>query len=220
MSQFCPKCGKPIRGNERFCGNCGASLKEERVEQAVLSGSQLRTNGIAVDKEKIKKWIIPAGAVAVTVVIIALVASMLLNSSGYKGTVKLMAQAIQEEDAELMTSLTSSIQQDISGEEQIYERWESAIKNDLDRYEDRVGEIKKITITITNVDEVSERRLDNAMEYIENNYNVDTSDVQKAVRVDLKEEIKGKKKSMTDREDGIYLIKEKNKWKIYFGEGF
>ena len=212
MSQFCPKCGKPIKGNEKFCGSCGASLKEEN------GGSSGGRNGM--DIEKIKKWMIPVGALAVVVVIIAVVASVLLNSSGYKGTVKLMAQAMQEADAELMTSLTSSVQLDISGEDEIYERWESVITNNLDRYEDRVGEIKKITITITNVDEISDRRLDNAMEYIEDTYNVDTSDVQKAVRVDLKEEIKGKKKSMTDREDGVYLIKEKNKWKIYFGGGF
>lgn len=35
MKKFCPNCGKPVKGSDNVCGNCGYRLKQTAVKQPV-----------------------------------------------------------------------------------------------------------------------------------------------------------------------------------------
>ena len=203
MSQFCPKCGQPVGENEKFCGVCGSPIEIEDT-----------------GNHSVKKWVLCGGILIAAVAIVLGIVSTVKRSTGYNGTIKKMAKAYKNADIDMMVELTSTVELDIQGEENLYKYWDNEITDKLDAYEDRVGEIKSFKIEIVDADDISERKLEDAMEYVEDVYNVDTSDVKKAIRVDLRDEIKGKKKKMTDKEKDVYLLKEKGGWKIYLGKGF
>ena len=202
MAQFCPKCGQEIKENEKFCGVCGAPLNDEE------------------GGKKSKKWLLRGGILIGLIVILALIVSTVQRSTGYKGTIQKMAKAYKNADVETLVELTSAVEVDILGEDAVSKYWEDVITRKLDEYEDKVDEVKKINVEVSQIKEFSDRRLEDAMEYVEDTFNVDTSDVKKAICVDLRVKIQGKKKKITDRMNDIYLLKEKGGWKIYLGEGF
>lgn len=69
MAAYCSKCGTPLRGNERFCGSCGAPVEvpsaEGRLEGAAAS-SATKKNGKA-------RVLIPLALDILAVVVVAVV---------------------------------------------------------------------------------------------------------------------------------------------------
>ena len=65
MDKYCPECGSPLNGGEKFCGNCGTSLNLPAMPQAGIPNSaseQSRTvKDSASDQSKILKKVVIQG---------------------------------------------------------------------------------------------------------------------------------------------------------------
>lgn len=131
-----------------------------------------------------------------------------------------MVKALQQDDVAMLESLGSSISEEMYYawyEDDLYEYYDNMVSNTLDKYEDNVGNIKKIFYEITDETEFSDRRIDELQENLVDMYNMDASSIKKVVKVDLKITVKGNKKSSVYNVNNLYMIKESGGWKIYYG---
>lgn len=209
MAKFCGNCGAQMDDADKVCGQCGTPV----------AGSSVAEKSAANEKgnNKIVKLIIGVIAAIVVIVIIANVAGSL---TGYKSTIKKMVKALQNNDISTLESLASSINEETFGAwygDDIYDYYDDMISDTLDKYEDSVGKIKKISFEITDETELSDRRMNELKDNLEDLFNMDTSDIKKVVKVDLKITVKGTKKSSTYNVSSLYMIKENSGWKIFYG---
>ncbi|MBQ0028292.1 MAG: hypothetical protein KBS96_06790 [Lachnospiraceae bacterium] len=159
----------------------------------------------------------------VAIIVIVIFANILSSFTGYKATLNKMVKAIANDDIDTLEKIASSV-----SEEQIadyygknkdpYDVYESRVDDTLDTFEDRVGEVKKITYKIVDTKELSDRRLEDIKDEWVDNYNLDTDDIKKIVEVEIKLSVKGKKKSASYNVDRLYMIKESGKWKVLYGD--
>lgn len=209
MAKFCGNCGAQMNDTDKVCGQCGTPV----------AGSSVAEKPAAKEKgdNKIVKLIIGAIAAIVVIVIIANVAG---NFTGYKNTIKKMVKALQNNDTSTLESLASSVSEETFGAwygDDLYDFYDDKISDTLDKYEDSVGTIKKISYEITDETELSDRRLNELKDNLEDIYNMDTSVIKKVVSVDIKITVKGTKKSSTYNVSDLYMIKENSGWKIFYG---
>ncbi len=159
-------------------------------------------------------------------VVAAVAIKVVVSFTGYRGTLRKMVNALEDEDVEELLSLSSSLGEDIFLEgygyyyEDDYEEYcENMISETLDKYDDKVGNIKNISYEIKEVTELSDRKMENLEDYLIDYYDIDTSEVKKILKVDLRLTVKGSERTKTynvdDRE--FYLIKEGSEWTIYYG---
>lgn len=209
MAKFCGNCGAQMGDDDKVCGQCGTPF----------AGSSVADKSAAKEKNsnKIVKLIIGVIAAIVVAVIIANVAG---NFTGYKATIKKMVKALQNDDMSTLESLASSVSEETYGAwlgDDVYDYYDDMISDTLDKYEDSVGTIKKISYEITDETELSDRRMNELKDNLEDIYNMDTSVIKKVISVDIKITVKGTKKSSTYNVSSLYMIKENSGWKIFYG---
>jgi flagellar basal body-associated protein FliL len=244
MAKFCAKCGCQMDDADKVCGQCGTpvagsseSVAENSESVAGSSESVVGspapaapvTNGKS--KKKIVKLII---GVIVAIIAVVIIANVAVNYIGYKGTINKMVKALKNNDTATLESMASSISEEEfekqygardtyeDGEtgtyKDVYDYYDEVISNTLDKYEDSVGIIKKITYEITDETELSDRRVDELKDDLEKLYdNMDASVIKKVVGVDIKITVKGSKKSSAYDVDNLYMIKEDDGWKVFYG---
>ncbi len=127
-----------------------------------------------------------------------------------------MVKALQNEDMEALEELSSSIGEDVYGRNYL-DYYEEMVDGVLDNYEDAVGSIKKISYSIEDASEISERRVENIKENLEDYYDADVDEIEEIVVVDLVLTVKGSKRSRVFQSENLYLIKEDGEWKIHYG---
>lgn len=213
MAKFCANCGSQMDDEDKVCGQCGTPVAGAEIKSAV-GASNTKSKG----NNNIVKIIV---GIIVAIVVIVVAANIAGNFTGYKGTINKMVKALQNNDVATLEMLASSISEETYGAwygDDLDEYYEEAISNVLDKYEDKVGTIKKISYEITNENELSDRRMDELEDNLVDKYNMDTSEIKKVVKVDLKLTVKGTKKSSTYNVSNFYLIKENGGWKIFYGK--
>lgn len=205
-AKFCTNCGTQLKDGDKVCGQCGTPVPG------------------ATEKEKKKKGgFVSVLKLIVAIVIIAAIAVAALYLTGalggYKSTVGKMVKALQNYDVEDMEKLTGSVSEETYSARynDVHEYYKEAISDALDRYEDNVGAVKKISYEITDASEFSKRRVEQAKEILVDDYNMDVSQIKKIVSVELQLNVKGAKDTATYMIDNLYLIKEGGKWTIYYG---
>jgi len=213
MAKFCANCGAEMADADRVCGQCGTPAPADSIPAASMSGEG------SVDNKN-NKIIMLVGVAIAAIVVLVIVVNVASNFTGKKGVIRKMCKAIVKEDIDTLDAIDSSISEEIY--ESIYgddylDMYEERVEDTLDKFEDKVGEIKSIKFEITDETEYSDRKLEDLEETLEDNFNMDTSDIKKVVRTDVKLTVKGKKKSASYSIDDLYLIKEKGGWKIYYG---
>lgn len=209
MAKFCGNCGAQMDDNDKVCGQCGTPA----------------AGGVAAEKPVAKKKgsnkiVILIIGVIVAIVALVIIANVAGNFTGYKGTVNKMVKALQNNDISTLESLASSVSDESLGAwygDDLYDHYDDMISDALDKYEDNVGTIKKISYEITDETELSDRRINELKDNLENLYNMDTSDIKKVVKIDLKITVKGAKKSSTYNVNNLFMIKENGDWKIFYG---
>ncbi len=220
MAKFCTKCGARMEDGDRVCGQCGTPVEFIGIENAAGGnvsvgdlGSSRKTKGT-----KGVKWIV---FIVVAIIGFVIVSNVLDNYTGYKGAVRKMVKALEKGDIETLESLTSSVAQEEQSyrDEEDYDEnyYEDYVFGTLDKYEEKVGDIKKISYEITDELELSERQQDIIEEKLIDNFNMDTSSIKKIVTVDLRLTVRGEEKSSIYDVQQLYLIKESGGWKIYRG---
>lgn len=220
MAKFCANCGSQMDHEDKVCGQCGTPVAGANVSVANVSvasqPSDNEKNG--KDGNKVVKLI----AAAIVLVVVAVIAANVVgNFTGYKGTLNKMVKALQNNDVAALESLSSSISDEIYGSwygDDLYDYYEEAVSDTLDKYEDSVGAVKKISYEISDEIELSDRRLEEFEDYLIDMFNMDVSNIKKIKEVQLKLTVKGAKKSSTYNVSNLYLVKESGGWKIYYGD--
>lgn len=212
MAKFCGNCGAQMDDADKVCGQCGTPFAGAAISDSTPAVKEKGNN-------KVVKLIV---GVIVAIVAIVVIANIVGNYSGYKGTINKMVKALQNYDTATLESVASSIIEETvvawyGDDYDVYDYYDEAISDTLDKYEDSVGTIKKISYEITDETELSDRRLNELKDNLEDSYNMDTSDIKKVVQVDLKINVKGSKKSSTYNVNNIYMIKENSDWKVFYG---
>lgn len=217
MAKFCANCGAQLEDGDKVCGQCGTPVNGAAPAPAAAS------TGTGTDAGKAKsgnKIFIIAAAAIVLIVVAVIVVNIAGNYTGYKGTLNKMVKALQEDDVATLESLGSSISEEMYSAwygDDYFDYYDDIVSNALDKYEDSVGNIKKISYEITDETEFSDRRLDELDENLIDRYNMDTSGIKKIIKVNLKITVKGNKKSSVYNVDSLYMIKESGGWKIHYG---
>lgn len=217
MVKFCANCGLPLDEADKVCGNCGTPV----VGMPAVK-TDIPTSAAKPAKSK--------GNTAIVIlvgVLIAFIAMLVIgmkvasNFTGYKGTVRSMVKALQNYDMETLNSLTSPTSDEIYGciyGDDLYDGYQEIVSDTLDKYEDNVGNIKRITYEISDVTELSDRRVEEAKDNLVMLSNIDASSIKKILKVDLALTVKGSKKTASYNVSKLYLFKENGSWKLYYGD--
>lgn len=241
MAKYCANCGAQMADEDRVCSQCGtpvvditpvsanAPASAAAPVDAAAPGADAAASGAAPAAEwsgstaKAKssnKVFIIAGAAIAAIVLLVVAVNILGNFTGYKGTLNKMTKALRDDDIAKLETLASSVSEEYYGARyghDLYDFYEDRVSDVLDKYEDSVGAIKKISYEITDETEWSDRRLAELKDELIDRYHMDTSSMKKVVRVELQMTVKGAKKSSTYRVSDLYMIKESGGWKIYYG---
>ena len=217
MAKFCANCGAPMEDDDRVCGQCGTPVEGMAVAETGSAPVKMQ----AAAKKMVNRntgMIKGVIAAAVAVVVVAGGVKVAGNNIGYKGTLNRMVKALQKEDTAALEGLASSISDEVCANlySDPYDYYDGLISDVLDKYEDRVGNLKKVTYEITDSKELSDRRLDNIKDMLVDGLNMDTSEIKKAVEVECKITVKGTQKSASFNYVDLYMVKEKDGWKIVY----
>ncbi len=216
MAKFCSNCGSQMNDEDKVCGQCGTPVAGANVNPAPVAAPAADEG-----KKKNNNIIIALIAIAiVAIVALVVVVNIASNFTGYKGTLNKMVKALEDDDTDALIALSSSISDEINEAwygDDFEEYYEDAIDSVLDKYEDKVENIKKISYEITDETELSKRNMEDLEEAMVDNYDMDFSDIKKVVKVDLKITVKGSKKSGSYNVEDLIMVKEDGGWKIHYG---
>lgn len=219
MAKFCANCGAVMEDTDRICGQCGTPAMDGGMGQAagVQSGASKPIKPAGSDISKYIKWAI-IGVVAIVVLVIAV--NVIKKFTGYNATIRTMVKALKNDDVDTLIDISSSISDEVYSHDygNNYEKeYDNLVDNALDMFEDKVGEIKKISYEITDITETSERRLNDVKDELIDRFNMDVDGIKRIVKIDMRLTVKGDRKSNTYNVDSLYLIKEDGGWKIHYG---
>ena len=202
MPKYCGCCGKPIEGDMKACGNCGASFKD--------------TPSAHFNKRK-KKDMVQLVAVAVLVLIAIIIAINVISGFvGAKGAARKVMNAYIDNDVDTLLNVASDyyyIQTDLSGVS-IGAYFEDQIDAVLARYEGYMGEDYKVSYKITDsydLNDYSATKIYDKMTALDD---YDMEKVSKIAAVEVEVEIKGKSLSFTEPWK-LIIVKESGQWRLF-----
>lgn len=229
MAGFCGNCGFKLNDGDMVCGNCGTPVAGIPNENPEIPNPNSNPNpgqapsAVSFNAKNSNK-IILLGIAAVAVIFVLIAGLVAVNfisqNTGYKGTVKKMVKALQNEDLDTLEEVASSVSKEIYSDTyygDFDEFVEGMLDDVLDKYEDAVGNIEKIGYTIEDVGEISERRIKNMKENLEDSYNIDVDDIDDIRILELRITVTGSRRSANFTPESLYLIKEDGSWKIHHG---
>ena len=202
MPKYCGYCGKPIEGDVKACGNCGASLKDMPSAH--------------FNKRK-KKDMVQLVAVAVLVLIaVIIVVNVVSGFVGAKGTARKVMNAYIDNDVDTLLNVASDyyyIQTDLSGVS-IGTYFEDQIDAFMERYEGYMGEDYKVTYKITDSYDLNDYRAAKIYDKMTalGDYNMEK--VSKIAEVELEVKIQGKSLSFTEPWK-LIIVKESGHWRLF-----
>ncbi len=233
MARFCSYCGAVMEDTDKVCGQCGTPAMEyygsdqresaprERIQRPRNSRPLGSGQSISIDKAKVNLIIKLAIALVAVIVLGVITYKVITTFTGYNATIRKMVKALEKDDVDTLDALASSVSEEyytfLYGSD-YFEYYEKAVSDALDDFEDSVGNIKSISYEITDVTEISDRRMNDFKDELTESFNMDTDDITDINRVYLKLTVKGKKKSSSFNVDKLYVIKEAGKWKIFYGD--
>lgn len=213
MAKFCSNCGSKIDDGDKVCGNCGTPIADGSFPKSTVAAAPTQ-------KKSGNKVVVLVAAAIFLIVAAVIFVNVIGNFVGYKGNVRKMVKALQDYDMATLESLASSVSDAVYGygtEDDVYEWYQSRVSDTLDKYEDNVGTIKKISFKISDTTELSDRRVEELKNNLVDYYNMDVSGIKKIMTIDLTLTVKSSKKSASYRVNNLYLIKESSGWKLHYG---
>ena len=202
MPKYCGYCGKPIEGDVKACGNCGASLKD-------MPSGQL--------KNRKKKDIVQLVTVAVLLLIaVILVINIVSGFVGAKGTARKVMNAYIDNDVDTLLNIASDyyyIQTDLNGIS-IGTYFEDQLDAFMERYEGYMGEDYKVTYKIINSYDLNDYRATKIYDKMTALDDYDMEKVSKIAAVEVKVEIQGESLSFTEPWK-LIIIKESGQWRLF-----
>lgn len=205
MAKYCGQCGFKADDDAKVCGRCGAFFDGPGSAPVPASSNKLK---------KIFKIVIPLMILTIVAVVAA---NIVFSFIGSKGLVRKVMKAYRDYDIHTLISLSSDMY--YYGEEEVAEQYfEDSVGTDQDEFEDLVGHSYKLSYEVNEIYDLSERRLDEALDVIELGYpEFDVSVIEKISIANLAVTAKQGKKSIK-REINIWMTKEGDAWKLLYIE--
>lgn len=211
MAKFCGNCGTQLEDNAKICGKCGTPL-----DRASANIPGLKVTDPEKQKKMKKTVKLVMGMVAL--VIVAVIAFNVVSQyTGYNGLLRKVMTAYENYDIDTLISLSSDMY--YYGEEDWVEYYfEYNVGEDLDSFESSVGHSYKLSYEVNETYVMSERKVDELLDEIENTYtDFDVSVIEKIVVADLTLTAKQGSKSV-NRDMDIVMTKEDGSWRLLYIE--
>lgn len=216
MAKFCGNCGTQLEDEAKVCGNCGMPVGGSADKKA----SYEKIPGVGETKPKNKKKI--AGIIVAIIVVAVLIAGVVFAIkvipmyTGYNGTIHKIVKAYESYDMKTLSSLTSNVAVCVDEALGFDVNYGDSVSDRLDMYENRVGHDLKITYTIDDAYEYSERKFDKFTSLISEYYDYDASGIEKIMGIELTLTVEGSKDKAQYTVNDMLLIKENGEWKAYY----
>ena len=220
MSKFCANCGFQMEDSDKVCGNCGTPVA------AISSAPRVATSPIdkkiSASKFDFKEFftkykkIIMIALIAVVAIVVIVGISIINSLTGYQRVLDRCAKAIKNNDAEAAVAELSSIYSYRDEDELV--RWiDNEINSILDAAEDKVGTVKSVSIEVVDEKDISERKTEKFIEYVEDRFDVEMRGLKSIKEVKYRIIVEGSKNTYKTSKLTGYLFKEDGGWKIYLG---
>lgn len=219
-----------MQDEDRVCGHCGTPVDLSGTTsntgytntiptQTINTGytSNNNNNGQS-SNAKIGKIVVLSVVALLGLLLLFGVYKIVNSNTGVNGVLNKYCKALKEEDIELLESITSPLYEDYVEDYYrtgLYDVLDYYIINKLDTYEEKVGSISKIDYSITKSKDLRDTVVEKIIEYYEDKYNSDASDVKGVKEVNVKLSVKGSDKNATFNET-LYLVKHNGTWKLYY----
>ncbi len=240
-ASVCGMCGTPFADNEQYYDDSTNNSYDGAYQNGGYDNFGYDNGGynngtvtqppLTSGQQKIKKGII-FGAVGLGVVIILIVVITILSSvfvTGYKKALNNIFDGINDKDFDKFFDGVSTVTlqknlDDVDDDdmEDVRKEFEDGIAelmdNLEDEYGDKVGKNVKLVYEVRDVDDLSERKTEKLLEYIEKHYKESDVDNIKEIKVvDVKIKVKGSKDDRKISSGKCYLLNDNGKWGLYIG---
>lgn len=211
MAKFCGNCGTRLEDDAKICGKCGTPL----------DGVPANVPGLKVtdpEKQKKRKKTVKLVVGLVALVVVAVIAFNVVSQyTGYNGLLRKVMTAYENYDIDTLISLSSDMY--YYGEEDWVEYYfECNVGENLDSFESSVGHSYKLSYEVNETYVMSERKVNELLDEIENTYSdFDVSMIEKVVVADLTLTAKQGSKSV-NRDMNIVMTKEDGSWRLLYIE--
>lgn len=218
MSNYCTHCGAQLEEDAKFCAACGMAADEVSEENHPGRAHGVCQQAAAI-LGKIRsdarlKWIVPVAAAAIILSIVLCI--VLLGGGGYKGMVKKVVAAIEEQDVDALMDLSSDL---YYGRKDDYEECEyfynREVENLTEHFEEEVGRRYTLKYEIDSVRSATKKEKDAMLEGL--SYEGYDEKAIKAVKeikiVSVILTAKNGRRS-EDQEVTMTVAKEKGGWKL------
>ena len=206
-----------ISSKGKFCGNCG-NQNDADAKICGVCGQPLDVGDNPERSINIKKYVV-MGSVGIALIAVVIIAVNIISYfTGYRRTLDTFFKGMEEADLDTILSVTSDIGSE-NAKDLMYaheEEYESIISKALDTYEDSVGHDVKFVYEIDDEYRLTDRKLDNFFNDIEEKYDYEANNISKVYSVKLKVKVTGSKGDRNLSTLKLYLTKESGEWKIYF----
>lgn len=211
MAKFCGNCGTLLEDNAKICGKCGTPL----------DGVSANIPGLKItdpEKQKKRKRTVKLVIGLVALVVVVVIAFNVVSQyTGYNGLLRKVMTAYENYDIDTLISLSSDMY--YYGEEDWVEYYfEYNVGENLDSFESSVGHSYKLSYEVNETYVMSERKVNELLDEIENTYSdFDVSMIEKVVVADLTLTAKQGSKSV-NRDMNIVMTKEDGSWRLLYIE--
>lgn len=214
MSKFCGNCGTQLEDDARICGQCGTPYSGDTNNKQQIPG----INKMSLEKKRRIKFIVKLSVVAIVLIIITVIAINIISFfTGYKGAVNKAINAYKNYDIETLLTMTSDISFYGMDATQVENSISQSVSAKLDALEAEAGHDMNLSYEIIDSYKLSDRKYQEFLKYIENNYNYDSSDISEVYLVKIKVTAKGSLGQTSVTNNNLYLINECSDWYLYNG---
>lgn len=210
MAKFCGKCGAMLKENAKYCGFCGTYVGD--MEVGAVDKKLANQKG----DNKIGGWIKIAVFLMIAAVVIVGIASVVLNRTGKRGFVNKVMEAYETYDIEELISLSSDVYY-YTDEETVQSYFEDAVQNDFASLETTVGHSYKLSYEIEEIYELSEWKKAEVVENV--GYWAPDFTLEADTLTEAEIEVTAKKGDVSAEINvTLTILKEGNDWKLLYLE--
>ena len=218
MSNYCTHCGAQLEEDAKFCAACGMAVGGIKRGNSQRKNSWRGTAGNFNSGEKCRQRTLKRiGLISAAAIILSIVLCIvLLGGGGYKGMVKKVVAAIEEQDVNALMDLSSDL---YYGRKDDYEECEyfynREVENLTEHFEEEVGRRYTLKYEIDRVRSATKKEKDAMLEGL--SYEGYDEKAIKAVKeikiVSVILTAKNGRRS-EDQEETMAVAKEKGGWKL------
>lgn len=212
MAKFCANCGNQMMDNAVVCPACGTPAEAQAAPAAAPAAKK-------VDPKIIKLGAIAVAAVAVIAIIIAIIVGA---GNNYKKAINNYLDYALKCDVKKVEKLAPKMYWDyceenklfnIKDKDELNEAYEEVLEERKEALEDEYGKNVKYSYKITDVDELSDKKVSEYAGALKDKYDIAKKKVTKGYEVEFDITVKGKEDE-DDDEMTLTVLKIDGNWYV------